>query len=291
MKIEQLIVQYLFTNKSVTLQHIGTFSFATDVVLQDDDNKEVQLPENAIQFTYNPHAEHDEGLIDFIVQTTRKIKPLATSDLDSFIILSREYLNIGKPYIIEGLGALQKTQNGDYQFIQGHLANPKLIIDKPILENITNEISFATPIKKRSNKRAWMIGISSLLLIIVVATSIIYLAGEKQLKKQPVTNPIQDTSVDLLPVHSNPNKKDTILHNTPINDSVYTVAIKRYYTLAAANSKRVQLSRPDQLLSVVTVDSITYLLTMQIKGAIYDSSRVLDSLSRFYGNKVFIVNK
>lgn len=291
MKIEQLIVQYLFTNKSVTLQHIGTFSFATDVVPQADDNKEVQLPENAIQFTYNPHAEHDEGLIDFIVQTTRKIKPLATSDLDSFIILSREYLNIGKPYIIEGLGALQKTQNGDYQFIQGHLENPKLIIDKPILENITNDISFATPQKKRSNKRAWMIGISSLLLIIVVATSIIYLAGERQFIKQPVTNSVKDTSTTLFPVQPDSIKKDTIQQHVLINDSVYTVAIKRYYTLAAANSKKVQLSGPDRLLSVVTVDSITYLLTMQIKGAISDSSRVLDSLSHFYGNKVFIVNK
>src|SRR5258707_1269991 len=126
MKIEQLIVQYLYTNKKVTLQDIGVFHLSDSVNIPVEHEKDAALPDNAISFEYNIKSVQDDGLIDFIVQQTRKIKPLATSDLESFTILGRQFMNIGKPLPIEGLGILQKNQHGEYEFIQGHSINPRL---------------------------------------------------------------------------------------------------------------------------------------------------------------------
>src|SRR5688500_4446408 len=126
MKIEQLIVQHLYNNKKVTLQDIGSFILSSNVSMPSESDKDGVMPDNAITFEYNTKATEDESLIDFIVQQTRKIKPLATSDLESYTILGREYLNIGKPFPIEGLGTLQKNQNGQYEFIQGNSVNARL---------------------------------------------------------------------------------------------------------------------------------------------------------------------
>ncbi len=126
MKIENLVVQYLYEAKSVTLENIGTFQLSPEVDLLPE-NDPVSLPPNAINFVYNSNAAQDAGLLDFIVKHTRKIKPLASSDLESYSILTRQFLNIGKPLIIPGLGSLYKTQQGAYAFLQGDALNLSLI--------------------------------------------------------------------------------------------------------------------------------------------------------------------
>ena len=114
MKIEQLLVLHLYKNKSLTIQGIGTIYLNPAVALPAEGEKDYLMPENAFTFDYNLKATEDETLIAFIVEQTRKIKPLATSDLDSFAILSKQFLNIGKPLLIEGVGTIQKNQAGDY---------------------------------------------------------------------------------------------------------------------------------------------------------------------------------
>ncbi len=109
LKIEQVIVQQLYSSKKITLQGIGTFSLDSSVSLPVDSEKAMVIPENAIHFDYNPKVGEDEPLIDAIVQHTKKIKPLASADLDSFLMLGRQFLNIGKPFTIGGLGTLDKS--------------------------------------------------------------------------------------------------------------------------------------------------------------------------------------
>jgi len=124
-KIEQLLVQHLYNSKEVTLQGIGTFRLNPQVVIPSIDDKNFVMPENAIHFEYNLRATEDEALIDYIVQHTRKIKPLASSDLDSYVTLAKQFLNIGKPLVIEGIGTVQKNQQGEYEFIPGNLVPAK----------------------------------------------------------------------------------------------------------------------------------------------------------------------
>src|SRR6478672_4039886 len=129
----------------ITLQGIGTFSMDSSVSLPVDSEKGMVIPENAITFDYNPKAGEDEALIDAIVVHTKKIKPLASADLDSFLMLGRQFLNIGKPFIIEGLGTLDKAQTGELVFIPGQFITPRIEAPKALKENETEEKSGLFP--------------------------------------------------------------------------------------------------------------------------------------------------
>lgn len=98
MKIEQLLVQHFYKTREVTLQGIGTFSLSPDFVMPMENDKDASIPENAISFTYDSRAAEDDALINYIVEQTRKMKPLASADLDSYLVLGKQFLNIGKPF-------------------------------------------------------------------------------------------------------------------------------------------------------------------------------------------------
>jgi hypothetical protein len=72
-----------------------------------------------IHFAQKNIARPDDELIDFIRKHTGKIKPLAESDLDTFVADGKLMLNIGKPFHIEGIGTLHKNKEGVYEFTPG----------------------------------------------------------------------------------------------------------------------------------------------------------------------------
>ena len=106
MKIEQLLVQHFYNAGEVTLQGMGTFTLSPDFVMPKEQDKDLEIPSNAILFQYNSKATEDDSLINYIVEQTRKMKALASADLDSYLVLGKQFLNIGKPFAIEGLGVL-----------------------------------------------------------------------------------------------------------------------------------------------------------------------------------------
>ncbi len=175
MKIEELIVQYFYTNKEVRLPGIGAFKLASDVTLPSEREKELTLPENAIVYEYDTRAVEDNGLIHYIVEYTGKILPLATSDLDSYIILAKQYLNIGKPLQIEGLGTLIKSQSEEYQFVQAsHTHHNHETAYQPLREKTEEKISFASGAKRgraKEKKRGLWIVIAVILLLCLAAAA------------------------------------------------------------------------------------------------------------------------
>ncbi len=62
---------------------------------------------------------------------------MASADLDSFLMLGRQFLNIGKPFTLEGLGTLDKAQTGELFFIPGQFITPKIEAPKALKENET----------------------------------------------------------------------------------------------------------------------------------------------------------
>ena len=83
--------QHFYSAKQVTLQGIGTFNLSPDFVMPSENDKDLSIPTDAISFQYNQKATEDDALITYIVQQTRKIKPLASSDLDSYIMLANHF--------------------------------------------------------------------------------------------------------------------------------------------------------------------------------------------------------
>jgi hypothetical protein len=307
MKVEQFIVQYLYNNKSVSLPNIGIFTIAMGTILPNENDKDNTLPPGSIEFEYNAHAVSDEGLIDFIVGETRKIRSLATSDLESYILLTHQFLNIGKPTVIDGLGTLIKNQQGTYDFTQGLIVNPKLESKKVELkEKIQEDISFSSPAKQAPSKKGLMLLLLAFFTLSVGAALYFFLVYNEN-KSAPITT---ETTADVAAndtangIAVNPALFDTTSMAANVKDSLPTtntvvspalnegytfkVQIKKYETKDAAERAYNRLtSYGHKLLMRMKADG-TYQVLMPFNTALSDTARAKDSVRILFGGKPLI---
>ncbi len=292
MKIEQLLVQHFYNTKKVTLQGMGTFTLSPDFVIPMENDKEAVLPENAIFFQYDPKADEDDALITFIVQQTRKIKPLASADLDSYLTLGKQFLNIGKPFKIEGMGLLTKNQQGEYEFSQSYSLNSRFeavaaaVKDKP--EN--EEISFSSDNKTKASGNK------------VIKTAVLFigigLAGLAAwyFFKPVITN--KEKAITILPV--NPDtlaaekikpdtvslKPDSVKMIIPEpksgNDYTFKVVFKVTRNMQSAVARMNVLTIRGHKIIMYTKDSVYYKLAEPFTLPLSDTTRIKDSLNSFY---------
>ncbi|MFC4261644.1 hypothetical protein ACFOWM_02030 [Ferruginibacter yonginensis] len=300
MKIEQLIVQYLYQNKKVTLQDIGTFEIVSDIQIPEDSDKDVVLPENTIQFSLNKKAVVDDGLVGFIMEQTRKIKPLAYSDLESFIILNKQFLNIGKPLIIEGLGTLQKSQDGAFVFEQATTSHvtveqsPKIVTEK-----LKEKISFATP-QRENNTSKNRIVLLSLVVLVLLASAVaifFFLNRNEAANNETVNN--SAAVIDTLPATKDtalikPDSLNKLSTTTTIASAADTnsfyVTIRRYKTLDNAQSTMNKLTKYGKnIVMKVNPDSTLFQLTLPFKNPLSDTAHLKDSLSKFYNINATVI--
>jgi hypothetical protein len=296
MKLEQLIVQYLYINKKVVLQEIGNFAISDDITIPTEADKDTVLPENAIQFKYDPKAGVDEGLINYIMENTRKIRPLATSDLESFSMLNKQFLNIGKPLIMEGVGVLQKVNDGSYAFTQSGTSHVTVQeAPKMVTEKLKEKITFATPQKETSSGGGkWVIlSLVGLLLIGSALAAYYFITKNKSESDTPVAANREVVEQEKTPTTTGADttkKADTSLVKTiapkPSNDSsTFFIVIKEYQDLALATKRLDKLVSYGNKLVLTTTDSVTYKMKMPFRLPLTDTLRVKDSLSVFFQAK------
>ncbi len=296
MKLEQLIVQYLYANKKVSIQDIGTFTLSPDVIIPAEHEKETNLPDNAIQFQFNSREGKDEGLIDYIVQQSRKIHPLATSDLESYSLLSRQFLNIGKPMVIEGIGTLIKNQEGTYDFEQGHRVNPKMATTPAlsIKEDVHDEISFKTAARETGTNNGMVILVIAVILLSAAAALYYFLVYNKntadEVAESEVATPVLDTTtvVKDTTVSLRPDSAAVAVAPTPADGSVFRVVIKEYPSRIAAQNAFNRLTTFGHKLQLIAKDSSTFKIAMPFTSPLSDTTRATDSLKRFFGGKPYV---
>jgi len=280
-KIEQVLVLQLYNNKKITLQGIGSFTLDSSVSLPVDSEKEMVIPENAATFDYNPKVGEDEALIDAIVKYTKKIKPLASADLDSFLMLGRQFLNIGKPFTIEGLGTLDKAQSGELIFIPGQFITPKIEAPKALKENENEEKSGLFPDYdsevNNSGRKIFLI-ICGIIILGLLAWAAYYFLYQNQSKEND-NKAVQPTdNIDSAIV-----KKDTTAMPLVSNDS-YTFKI----VFKETKNKQEALKMLDKYkgfghkVIMYTSDSVVYKLAEPFTLPLSDTTRIKDSLNKFY---------
>jgi hypothetical protein len=298
MKIEQLLVQHFYIAKQVTLQGIGTFTLSPDFIVPADTDKDIILPENAVSFQFNPRATEDEALIDYIVQQTRKIKPLASADLESYLMLASQFLNIGKPMKIEGIGMLEKSQTGEYYFSPGEFVNTKVEdATVQLKEKSREDISFANeaPSSPANGKK-----IVSILAVIIVLGAIGF-AAWYFLKKKNNTEPVAQQSTEqntaIVPVPDTTKKDSSAMiskrpdsiaiqqpiANTPVDGTYsFKIVFKETNNKAAAIDKMNTMKLRGHKVIMYTADSVTYKLAEPFTLPLSDTAKIKDSLNKYY---------
>ena len=298
MKIDHVLIHYLLKNKELVLQGIGRFTLTASLADTADPDKAIIIPEDAIQFQYDPKAVEDAALVDFIVVSTGKIKPLASSDLDSYIMLGRQFLNIGNPFIIPDIGTLQKNNAGELIFKGGQHFAPR-IPQRTRIEDEGKEVmeedmfnDFLKPSGTQWGKIFLLITV--LLVIGLIAWAIWYYANEDSTLSKTVTTteqviPMQDSNV----ISDSLNKKNA-------TDSANSLAAAQpNYTFKAVVSSTTDSTKARNRLNrlllehkrnviLYTSDSVTFKVAEPFTLPLIDTTRIKDSLFRVYKKRVKI---
>ncbi|NDE10863.1 MAG: hypothetical protein EBZ95_09895 [Chitinophagia bacterium] len=289
MKIEHYVVQFLYTSKKVTLQGIGTFTLDPSVILPTENEKEkdIVLPENAFQFSFNLKATEDTQLVNYIVQHTGKMFPLASSDLDSYITLAKQFLNIGKPLVIEGVGTIQKTQQGDYQFIPGHFITPKIDdIPKQLREKRDESISFETPLKENYSKRNLKFALAAVLLLLI-GFAVFFLMNENVSDSQSVSSE-KNAPSDSLRLKSMDSAKVANINSNGKDSFSFKIILKKYPSAGEMKAVYNRLTSYGHKLIIIKLDSSNYELAIPFKTPLSDTLRAKDSLKEFFGGSPYV---
>lgn len=286
MKIEQLLVQHFYNNREVTLQGMGTFTLSADFVMPKESDKDVEIPENAISFQYDPRATADEALIGYIVQQTRKMKSLAAADIDSYLVLGKQFLNIGKPFKIEGLGMLLKNQQGNLEFHKGITFQLKTESTPTALKEkrINPEISFASESKTEGSGKKGLL----ITLLVIILGSAGTAAWYFFIKKDNVSsNNKPAVTVQTDTIKENIIPKDTVAVNAavPVNASdgyTFKVVLMETTDSAAAAERMNFLTARQHKIIMYRSDSAKFRLAEPFSLPLADTARIKDSLNKFY---------
>ncbi|WP_290793333.1 hypothetical protein [Flavihumibacter sp. UBA7668] len=287
MKIDHLITQYLYQQKKVSLPGIGTFT----------------MENGSVSFSNKTDAEMSPDLIEFIRTHTGKMTALATSDLESYIMLNKQFLNIGKALHFEGIGTLVKAKEGLFEFTPGEMVTERLDDRQPESRRSTvfEDSTRYDAQSGNGRKLAVFIGIAATLGIIIWGGWKWSQSGSGNGKAdsstavaviQPETSPQPDTNRTM--VQDSISRKpliDTTNSTSASNPARYKFIIETTNRKARALKRYSQLAEIKSGIKMETTDSVSYKLFFVIPAMPADTTRIKDSLRLFYASRIVTVEK
>ncbi len=316
MKLDLLLSQFLYQHKKLVLPGIGTFILDPASPIPDGTDKQ-NTTVAGITFDNKSVPQIDDNLIDFVRTHTGKIKPLAISDIDSYINLSVQLLNIGNPLHIEGIGTLMKARDGRLNFTPGHYMATRLE-DMTVQKEVGEQESFHDEgylrrEPKSNSARKILIIAAALITLGVIGGGAYYLYQSNVQNKsvvsetENVANSVRtDTTTGQGSAYvpdSNLVAKDSALAKRKMDSSAsFTFArpdaggnASVKYVLETTANKSRALKRYSQLKSYgndirldVASDSSSFKLYFVIPSTYADTARIKDSLTRYFQNRVRI---
>ena len=305
MKIPQLLVQYLYTNRKMSLPGLGHFTLDKSVILPDENDRNLHSTPNAVQFQNANIVAADKELISFICEQTGKIKPLAISDLDSYLNLGMEMLNIGKPFYLEGIGTITKNKAGKFDFSPGEYSLIKETSSsadhdkKKVYAKDKKQLTENLPVQNRTGLK--ILAFLSALVIVGLGGWMLYKkSGQTVSESNPDTSAVVQQQV---PVAADTLKRDTLrkdsVHILPANApnpvpvaTVHEGTPYKFIILSTEDKPRA-MRRYNQLIGFnlkahyYHVDS-TYKVFFQFPALARDTTHIKDSLRKEYAAVVTI---
>ena len=300
MKFDDLLAQYLYENKTLQLQGIGTFKLDGAIVLPSPQDKEIFYPIEGLNFIYSPKDQTNEDLIIFLVKKLGKIQPLVRSDLESYLSNIKQFINIGKPYTIEGIGTLNKNNQGTYEFTPGTFLPAKEELS-PHRDN-PEHMHRQKAKKSESNRSATII----LMIIAVVAFfgaaiwGITYLMNKN--KDKEISQVIEDSStlnnVALPPdTLQNTTTQQSTTETSLLNNSVsydYKMIFDITKSKERVFARSARLTKDGVAFKIDTLrinDTLNYRMYISRKLMTTDTLAVRDSLRKFFLKSIIIERK
>jgi hypothetical protein len=293
LKISSLLAQYLKNNKRLDLTGIGTFILSQTENSEPENHKsERKTGLGGIIFETNVSLNQNPDLIQFIAEHTGKIKALAAADLESHLSQARQFLNIGNPFIFEGIGILEKNKSGKFILKKESGTQEKEISipeDSIIQDAEKSSYDFKKILYYDKIKTQWRKPIAALLILAGLALAVWggYTVYKRTSAKQNADVKVKKNKTSPV-VDKNQNPKDSIILSAQV-----TQLGTQKFILEESNATRA-FERYGRLKTFLwdvhmeTKDSITYKLFMLLPASAGDTSRIIDSLSLLSGKKVYL---
>jgi hypothetical protein len=293
----------LYKNKKLNLPGIGSFTLDPSAIIPDEHNKDIHTMAMGIEFKNAVIHQADNELIEFIRLNTGKIRPLAISDLESYLTLGNELLNIGKPFYLEGIGTLTKNQDGSYEFTPGEYSTTRLEDlssdrgEKPGRRKYgSDETHYDQEIQPNNSRKL-------VLLVAIVGGLIVIGLGSYLLYKKNAVQPIENSVISLDTVaahadtthlangHSDMMSKDknaALQQAMPVNASMYKFIILQTHNKERALKRYNQLQGYQLKINMDTKDSSYFKVYFSFPALAKDTIHIKDSLRREYAHNVVI---
>lgn len=291
MKLSSLFAKYLYQNKTLRLPGIGVFTLDPSITIPDVNDKLFPDFIQNIKYSQQPVAAPDEDFINFIRTETGKIKPLAESDLDSFLSDGKILLNIGKPFHIEGIGFLQKTRDGLLEFKAGE---PIFYKNEPQHVEAGEEVEkprsfYAEQNLPSSGARKLLIALGAIAGIVIVIWGGYILYNRNAAPAIVGTDSATVLSSDTMAITTMPDSLKNMPSVTPAERTSYKFVIERTANKVRALRRYNQLVENLTSVKMETKDSSLFKLYFVIPATPADTARIRDSLKIWYGRKVVYV--
>ena len=300
MKVAPLLAQYLYINKQLDLPGLGSFLLdpSSNTVAESSKHNKTHILEG-VSFESNTSVKEVPELVQYISAQTGKIKALAAADLDSHLGLALQFLNIGKPFVFEGIGSLTKVKSGEFSF------KPGLAIATSEKEQITRDITpasfteqplgdYKSILYNRKQKITWKKPVFVLLLLAGLGLAIWggYTVYKKTTAKKETAGQEENKKQNTI-IASDTTNKYTKDSNVQPNQLTKVPAGSYKFVLETSDSLRA-FSRLNRLKTfqwpaqMETKDSISFKLFILLPANAADTSRIVDSLRRLNGKRVYI---
>lgn len=288
---DQYITDYLHANQEVTLENIGT-------IYKPLPSAENELPVHSANylFTFGKKAVTTPALIDFIVSASGKSKTLIESDIRSHLELSKQFINIGKPYELPGIGRLSLGKNREYELTASdYNAKPEegRSYRKQPQQNAVNTAGTSKNTRPAVMLFVFMIAIAILAIvgwgayklffseIMPPATDTVRPTSINTIIDTPLVTSRQDSNAGTLPI-SKPLVKDTGMYKFVFETTMQQArAYKRVQQLTA-------LKHAAMMDSSKTDTGMLYKLYMVRKIHVKDTAAKRDSLRKLLGKTIAI---
>ncbi len=295
MKLASLLVQYLYNHKRLDLAGIGSFILNQPDFSETEYNKsEKKTGPGDVSFESNAAVKQNPDLVQFIAEQTGKIKALASADLESHLSLARQFLNIGNPFLFEGIGILEKNKSGKYVLKQlGSMPEKSKEFLTPENEDPRDTGKSSHDFKKilyyDKIKTKWRKTFAAILIIAGLALAVWggYMVYKKKSAKNNAATVIKKDESAQNDYTTIDQKDSAVSHEQNIP------AGTKKFILEVSNTKRAferygRLKAFEWDVQMETKDSITYKLFLVLPASVNDTSRIIDSLSLLSGRRVYV---
>lgn len=293
MKITSLLTQYLYNHHRLDLPGIGTFLLDPSAIHAVENSKQRSAVLEGISFENNTSIRESPDLVAFISAQTGKMRSLASSDLESFLEVAQQFLNIGKPFTFEGIGTLVKVNLKECEFVPISVSAEKVrelnTKEPPKAAKEEGGQQYESFLSEPILKQGWKKPAIAAALICGLGLAI---WGGYAISKNAAGNKAADSAI----INETP-AIDTSYKQAPPPDSLQKaaplLASNNYkYVLEEASQQRA-MKRYNQLrtnlwdVKLETSDSVRYKLYLLLPSNA-DTTRVLDSLTVMTGKRVYI---